>query len=292
MPLPRVTTTLRTRAGRTARPAAASVLMLLLSLGGAVALLKAGTGGRRPLRRRADEANVRTRETEQRTASGQRLEALGRLTGSVAHDFNNLLGVISNSAHLVKARAQALDPGELQPVEAILRAVDSGSRLTQHLLHFAGRQPSRPQRIDLDSTLADVKELLRVVLGKSIALDLRVDPGTPAVRADERELELALIHLCLNARDATDGAGEVRLHARTAVPREVQGLGGSDGGAWVVLEFAGSVSSSSATEPGLRQVQGFCRQAGGVMRLAGTPGQGATVLLLLPAAHAGFARMR
>ena len=245
MPLPRVTTTLRTCAGRTARPA----------------------------------------------ASGQRLEALGRLTGSVAHDFNNLLGVISNSAHLIKARAQALDPGELQPVEAILRAVDSGSRLTQLLLHFAGRQPIRPQRIDLDSTLADVKELLRVVLGKCIALDVRVDPGTPAVRADERELELALINLCLNARDATDGAGEVRLHARTAVRHEVQGLGGSDGGAWVVLEFAGSASSSDGTELGLRQVQGFCRQAGGAMRVAGTPGQGATVLLLLPAAQAGSARM-
>jgi signal transduction histidine kinase/CheY-like chemotaxis protein len=273
----------------------------------AVALVETASAlrsGRRQLQRRVDEAIVRTRGTEQRVASGQRLEAMGRLTGGVAHDFNNLLGVISNSAHLIKARerAQAPVPGAVQPVEAILRAVDTGSRLTQHLLRFAGRQAIRPQLIDLDTFLDDVNELLRTVLGKSIALDVRVDPGTPAVRVDAGELELALINLSLNARDASEGAGQVRLHARTATPQEAQGLGG---GAWAVLEFGDSGSGIApelldrVTEPffttkkngqgtglGLSQVHGFCRQAGGAMRVASTPGQGATVSLLLPAAHA------
>ncbi|QPF74142.1 response regulator [Roseateles sp. DAIF2] len=256
---------------------------------------------RAELQRRVEEAVARTREGEQRVAQSQRAEALGRLTGGVAHDFNNLLGVISNSAHLIRRRSEAaFDRAALAlPVAAILRSVEIGSRLTQHLMRFAGRQPVRPQRVWPAAYLPEAAELLRTVLGKQVVIEVAVAPDTPALRVDAAELELALINMALNARDAMDGRGHVWLRARRAEPQEQIELGLGD---FVLLSFAddGCGVAEGLTEKvfepffttkaqgrgtglGLSQVHGFCTQAGGTARLASTPGLGTTVSLLLPA---------
>ena len=248
------------------------------------------------------EAVERTRLAEQRVAQGQRVEALGRLTGGVAHDFNNLLGVISNSTHLIERHPAA---SELQgPLAAMRRTVQLGSLMTQHLLRIAGRQPVRPQRLALQSWLPEQLEMLRSVLGRHVTVSLQVAAGTAAVHIDAGELELALITLGLNARDAMHGAGELRVVARNADGPETEGLAGApqrgyvqiavgDDGGGMAPELAARVfepffttkAVGQGTGLGLSQVHGFCMQAGGTARVASTPGLGTTVTMLLPASE-------
>jgi signal transduction histidine kinase/ActR/RegA family two-component response regulator len=255
--------------------------------------------GRTVLERQVADAVARTRLAEQRASQGQRVEALGRLTGGVAHDFNNLLGVISNSAHLMQRHPAA---AELQvPLTATLRAVEVGSQLTQHLLRFSGRRPVRPQKVHLTRYLPEVQELMRSVLGRHIEISVHVAPGTEPVRVDGGELELALINLALNARDAMPAGGEMRLRARNAEVHDTEGLNGlaqrryvlitvGDDGVGIAPELVGRVFEpffttkdvGKGTGLGLSQVHGFCAQAGGAVRLDSTPGLGTTVSLLLP----------
>lgn len=249
------------------------------------------------LARQVDAAVRRTREAEQRVSHNQRVEALGRLTGGVAHDFNNLLGVISNSAHLIK-RLQVDAPVQA-PIDAMLRAVDVGSRLTQQLLRFAGRQPLRPAPVDLARTLPELQELMQTVLGKRVIVTTRVAPGTRVVTIDPSELELALINVGLNARDAMPSGGHLWLGARNAERDEVADLPPGDHVLITITDDGHGIDEALAervfepfftTKPmgkgtglGLSQVHGFCVQAGGTARLASTPGLGTTVTLVLPA---------
>ena len=252
---------------------------------------------RQELERQVAQAIELTRQAEQRVAQSQRVEALGRLTGGVAHDFNNLLGVISNSAHLIQRHA---NKPELQlPVAATLRAVEVGSRLTQHLMRFAGQRSVRPQRIALGSFLPELEELLRSVLGSKIELVVQVAADTRPVHVDASELELALINLSLNARDAMSDGGVLSLRAHNANAAETEGLAP---GHWVALSvgddgpgmarevatrvfepFFTTKPVGKGTGLGLSQVHGFCVQAGGDARIASSPGLGTTVLMLLPA---------
>ena len=253
--------------------------------------------GRSELEDRVNEAIDRTREAEQLSSRSQRTAALGRLTGGVAHDFNNLLGVISNSAHLIQRSPHA--ESRAMPLGAIMRSVDVGSRLTQHLLRVAGRQPVHPQVVDLRSTLGEMNELLATVLGKRMQLTMTMAPDLPSVRVDPSELELALINIALNARDATNGMGEITLEAGRAAPGDVQDLAPgeyvaisvSDRGPGIpedllvrVFEpFFTTKPVGKGTGLGLSQVLGFCVQAGGTARIASQLGAGTTVTLLLPA---------
>ena len=253
--------------------------------------------GRSELEDRVNEAIDRTREAEQLSSRSQRTAALGRLTGGVAHDFNNLLGVISNSAHLIQRSPHA--ESLAMPLGAIMRSVDVGSRLTQHLLRVAGRQPVHPQVVDLRSTLGEMNELLATVLGKRMQLTMTMAPDLPSVRVDPSELELALINIALNARDATNGMGEITLEAGRAAPGDVQDLAPgeyvaisvSDRGPGIpedllvrVFEpFFTTKPVGKGTGLGLSQVQGFCVQAAGTARIASQLGAGTTVTLLLPA---------
>ncbi len=285
--------------------------------------------GRNELQRQVAAAVASTRLAEQHISQGQRIQALGRLTGGVAHDFNNLLGVISNSAYLIQRQAGTL-PGLQLPVAATLRAVEVGTRLTQHLLRVAGQRDLRPRQLLLNQFLPELEELLRSVLGRHIALSVKVAPGIHAVHVDAGELELALINLALNARDAMPAGGELRLRARNvtaaharndgegqddsvppaaphaAVPADNDSgnvnVNVNDSTGWVEIavgdsgpgmpsELAASVFEpffttkpvGKGTGLGLSQVHGFCTQAGGLARIASTPGVGTTVLLLLPA---------
>jgi signal transduction histidine kinase/ActR/RegA family two-component response regulator len=257
--------------------------------------------GRIDLETQVTQAVERTRIAEQRASHGQRVEALGQLTGGVAHDFNNLLGVVSNSVHLIE-RHPAAQELEL-PLGALRRAVGAGSQLTQHLLRFAGRRPVQPRPIELQHFLQEVQELMRNVLGRRIAVSTSVDRKTRAVRVDAGELELALINLALNARDAMPSGGQLWLRARNATGQEIEGLSVHPGRDYVLVTVEDDGSgidpavSARVFEPffttkpvgkgtglGLSQVLGFCMQSGGTARLASTPGAGTTVSLLLPAA--------
>jgi CheY-like chemotaxis protein len=187
----------------------------------------------------------------------------------------------------------------LVPVAATLRAVEVGSRLTQHLLRFSGRQPVQPRAVSLLSFLPDVRELMQTVVGKRIEVALDVEPGTPSVTVDPSELELALVNLALNARDAIEGSGHVWLRAAMAPAEDWAGLPageyvaitvGDDGKGLeeslaerVFEPFFSTKGVGQGTGLGLSQVHGFCVQAGGTAHLASTMGLGTTVTLVLPA---------
>jgi signal transduction histidine kinase/CheY-like chemotaxis protein len=194
----------------------AACVLLGLAAG---ALLWAARG---ELHRHVAAAVARTRQEERVAAGRERTQALGRLTGRMAHEFNNLLGVISNSAYLIER--QATHPALAMPVAATLRAVEAASRLMQQLLRLGGRERAQPRTLALREWLPDLREMLGVVLGRRIELSMGVPDEDLCVLADPGELELAIINLALDARDALPDGGHVHLGAERAAPALVGGL--------------------------------------------------------------------
>ena len=238
-----------------------------------------------------------TREAQERLASAERLEALGRLTGGVAHDVNNLLAVITNNAYVLEHSL----PGakESPQLAAIRRAVETGRSLTQKLLAFARRRPMHPEVIRLQTWLRAMHQILQTSLSARVTVEVNVAPDTRPIRMDPTELEVALVNLAVNADDAMPEGGSLVVSARNALPGE----GGTDARSFVVIEVRDTGKgmpenvASRAFEPffttkevskgsglGLSQVYGACSQAGGIARIQSREGRGTSVFLYLPAA--------
>ncbi len=240
---------------------------------------------------------------EARLRQAQKLEAVGQLTGGVAHDFNNLLQVVLSGLTLVERTEDPERRAHL--LDSVRRAAQRGGELTKRLLTVARRQSLRPEAIDLGAWLDDgAGELLTRTLRGDIRTELRVQPDLPPVQADPDELELAVLNLAVNARDAMPGGGTLTI---TAGPLVLDGLTDPDGlcGRFVRLSVADTGTGMSEAiqarvfEPffttkgvgqgtglGLAQVYGFARQSGGGVRLRSRPGQGTTVSILLPVSDA------
>ncbi|HEY2480970.1 MAG TPA: MASE1 domain-containing protein, partial [Caulobacteraceae bacterium] len=243
--------------------------------------------------RRAQETLDRTRE---QLAQAQKLEALGRLTGGIAHDFNNLLMIIGGQADLLEGRLS--EPRQLRATEAIRRAVERGASLTRRLLGFARRQTLTPEAIELPSRLTAMQEILRSSVGETVKVELDLGEAIWPVEVDLAELEMALINLAMNARDAMPDGGRLRISARNLAGQE-GGLSGdfveislADTGVGMtpeVLEkafdpFFSTKSELQGTGLGLSQVHGFATQSGGEVSAESQPGEGCTVTLRLPRA--------
>ncbi len=241
------------------------------------------------------------RETEQRARIEnalhhvQKLEALGRLTGGVAHDFNNLLTIVSNNLHLMRRLDPALSDNK--QLAAMGRAVASGERLTRQLLAFARRQPLQPEVISIQQRLPALLALIAPTLGPRIEAAIDVDSKTRPVLIDPAELDLAVINLAVNAKDAMPEGGQLTLSARNAGPSEVEITGEFvvltvvDTGTGIDPELTGRIfepffttkPAGQGTGLGLSQVYGLCTQAGGTARVESKPGHGTRVSLYLPA---------
>ena len=174
------------------------------------------------LEERVEAAVRQTKDALQQLSQSQRLEALGQLTGGVAHDFNNLLAVIGNNTFVLQRSAPGQDTSG--PLGAITRAVQVGSRLTGHLLRFARRSVIKPEVIDLSQHLPSLADILKTALGSAISVAMRVEPTTRKIECDTGELELALINLAVNSRDAMPSGGEFIVVARNATAAEAGGL--------------------------------------------------------------------
>ncbi len=231
---------------------------------------------------------------------GQRLEALGQLTGGVAHDFNNILMVVKTNLHLLRSRwPQDADP---VPLDRIARATDTGAQLTRQLLAFARRQPLRPETIDLRARVPDLVGLIRPALGSGVEVRCSVAADTLPIQADPAEFELALINLGMNARDAMPEGGHLTysvanraepLRGRPSVQIDVADTGSGispEALARVFEPFFTTKPVGKGTGLGLSQVHGFVTQAGGEVALDSKPGQGTRVRLILPAAQVRAAR--
>ncbi len=240
-----------------------------------------------------NEAVRRRAAAEKGMQESQKLETLAQLTGGVAHDFNNLLAIVSSSLHVHRHLHPEL--GEERHVQAMSRAVQSGTRLTRQLLSFSRRQALRPEVIALQTWLPAAEGLLRSTLGSRIVMEVEVDADVCPVSVDAAELELALINLSLNAKHAMPGGGRLRITARNegssedgttmvVVAVEDSGVGiPADVLPRVFEPFFTTRMNEAGSGLGLSQVHGFCAQAGGRARLASVPGQGTTVEMVLPA---------
>jgi signal transduction histidine kinase len=238
-------------------------------------------------------------EAELRQA--QKMEALGQLTGGVAHDFNNLLTVLQGSLEMLSGRQQS---DQLQSrVDAALRTVERGERLTEQLLAFARRQPLVKATIDLNVQLRRMTELLVRTVGSGIIVNTDLAPDLWLVDADATQLELAVINLAINARDAMPAGGKLGIRTFNlamqgrAVPEQATvgnfaGLEISDSGQGMPPEVAARAfepffttkEAGKGTGLGLSMVYGFARQSGGSASIRSDVGRGTAVTLLLPRA--------
>jgi two-component system NtrC family sensor kinase len=242
----------------------------------------------------------RREQAEAALRHAQRLEALGRLTGGVAHDFGNVLHVLkANLAVLARAGDRRLAP----QLDAMARAVDQGARLTRQLLSFARRQPLAPVRVDLVERLPAIVELARHSLAPGIEISAAVAPGTWDIHADSDELELAVVNLAVNARDAMPAGGRIAIAARNAAdvtePRgdcptgDFVAISVRDSGTGIAPEILDKVfdpffttkDAGKGTGLGLSQVYGFAEQSGGTVTVKSQPGHGTEVTLWLPRAE-------
>ena len=247
------------------------------------------------------EEEARVREAAQaRLFQTLKLEALGQLTGGVAHDFNNLLSVITNGVALLKRGAEPSRRDRL--LDAMDQAAHRGADLTRRLLSFARRQALRPEPLDLRAWLEDMRELLARALRGDIAIEIETDADLWWARVDPAELELAVLNLGVNARDAMPRGGLLRLCANNVeldALTDPDRLGGDftrlavcDTGTGMAPEvlarvfepFFSTKDVGQGTGLGLAQVYGFARQSGGTARVTSRLGHGTTVTLLLPRA--------
>ena len=240
-----------------------------------------------------NEAVRRRATAEKGMLESQKLETLAQLTGGVAHDFNNLLAIVSSSLHV--QRHLHPETADERHMQAMSRAVQSGTRLTRQLLSFSRKQALRPEVIVLQSWLPGAEGLLRSTLGSRIAMEVAVAADVCPICVDAAELELALINLSLNARHAMAGGGVLRITARNEGASEdgttMVVIGVADTGIGIAPEvlprvfepFFTTRQNDAGSGLGLSQVHGFCAQAGGRARISSELGQGTCVEMVLPA---------
>jgi len=238
------------------------------------------------------------RRTEAALRQAQRLEAIGQITGGIAHDFNNLLLVVIGNADLLRAAVH--EEPHSRALEAIDRAGRHGARLTRQLLTFSRQQTVNPCVIDLSERLPQLQEMLVGSLRGDIAVAFDIPATVWPVEVDVGELELALLNIAVNARDAMPNGGEFVVRARNvtldsdAAPVGLTGefvaLTLSDTGegiapdnvAKVFEPFFTTKEVGEGTGLGLSQVYGFSKQAGGTATIETALGRGTALTLYLP----------
>lgn len=244
------------------------------------------------------------REMQEQLRQAQRLEAVGQLTGGVAHDFNNLLTVIVGCAEIL-ADDLADRPEAYRLASSCLTAAERGAELTNRLLAFARKQPLKPVDTDVTCIVAGIENLLGRTLGGAIELTIEETVGVCAARLDPGQLEVALINLAVNARDAMPDGGRLTFATanRTLGQAEARSHDVAPG-AYVCITVADTGTGMDrdvarrAFEPffttkefgkgsglGLSLVYGFARQSGGFATIDSTPGVGTTVTLCFPRTH-------
>ncbi|MEA2905721.1 MAG: two-component system, NtrC family, sensor kinase [Alphaproteobacteria bacterium] len=239
------------------------------------------------------------RETaEAALRQAQRLEAIGQMTGGVAHDFNNLLMIVSGSVQRLRRELSA--EKHVRLLDMIMTATQRGESLTRQLLTFSRRQTLTPAVIDLTRWLPELKEMLSRSLRGDIETEVVAPRRSCAVKVDASELELALLNLAVNARDAMPSGGSLHITAKPVVLRghaAEEGLRGefvairvADNGVGIPAEalphvfepFFTTKEVGKGTGLGLSQVYGFARQSGGTVTVTSTVGRGTVITLYLP----------
>jgi len=247
------------------------------------------------------EARARLQRAQEQLAQSQKMEALGQLTGGIAHDFNNMLMVVSGNAQLLKKRLR--DPKNLRAINSIELAATRGETLTRKLLGFSRRQALNPIVVSLRQRVTAFRELLASSARGDIKLVIDIARNIWSVAVDVHELELALVNLVVNSRDAMPDGGTITITAKNVrlrredTPERLLGefvaLIVTDTGCGIkpdvlpkVFEpFFTTKKLEKGTGLGLSQVYGLARQSGGTATIRSERDSGTTVTLYLPRSH-------
>jgi len=245
------------------------------------------------------DAQQKLEKAREALFQSQKMDAIGKLTGGIAHDFNNLLTAVLGSLELVQRRIGD-DPKVAPLVANAMQAAQRGASLTQRMLAFARRQDLKSEAIDIPSLVSGMTDLLDRSLGSNITILTRFPPTMGPVLADRNQLEMALLNLAVNARDAMPVGGTITIEARERelAPANAFAL---DAGPYAVLSIIDhgqgmdDKTLQQAMEPffttkgvgkgtglGLSMVHGLAEQSGGRLVLASEPGEGTTASLWLP----------
>ena len=258
------------------------------------------------LESRIEQRTSELMTTQKALQQAQKMETIGQLTGGVAHDFNNLLQVVAGNLQLL-ARDVAGNARAERRVSNALAGVSRGAKLASQLLAFGRRQALEPKVINIARFLNGMDDLLRRSIGEAVEVETIVSGGLWNTFADPTQVENAILNLAINARDAMDGAGKLTIEVGNAAldvdyarahaevePGQYVMVAVTDTGAGMtpeVLErvfdpFFSTKPEGKGTGLGLSMVYGFVKQSGGHVKIYSELGQGTTVRLYLPRAHA------
>jgi signal transduction histidine kinase len=242
------------------------------------------------------------RDTEAALRHGEKLRALGKLTGGIAHEFNNLLTIVQANLEIALDESETLADARPE-LEAARRAAHAGTELTARLLSFARSEPLRSEATDIGAWLGRLRDMATPTLGVRYHLTLRADPALPPVAVDRSQLEGAVLNLILNARDAMPEGGAISVETAcvqiadaaaadppalpagryVAITVRDNGSGMPPEVAARALEpFFSTKPVGSGTGLGLSMVQQFALHAGGGESLRSAPGAGTSVRIVLP----------
>jgi PAS domain S-box-containing protein len=238
-------------------------------------------------------------KAEEALRQSQRMEGIGQLTGGVAHDFNNVLTAVLGSLQLAVKRVT--DPRASQLMDNAIQAAERGAKLTSQLLAFSRRQRLEPLPVDLNAMIERMGGLFSSTLGGTVKVEKALTAGLPPALADPAQLELALLNLALNARDAMPNGGVLVLSTALVTVASPRTASEPEPGRYIALTVKDTGPGMSdevmerAFEPfyttkplgkgsglGLSQVLGLAKQLGGGVRLDSKPGQGVEVTVYLP----------
>jgi PAS domain S-box-containing protein len=251
------------------------------------------------------ESAAALQHAQRQAAHLQKMEAIGQLTGGVAHDFNNLLMIVSGHAQSLKKRLS--EPRDIRALQAIEMAATRGENLTRQLLAFSRTLPLNPTVISLAATVAAIRDVLAGTMHVNIEFLIDVPATTWPVCVDKSELELALVNLAVNARDAMPDGGRIAISAQNVslpardAPNGAAGdyvaLSVADTGCGIPLDllprvvepFFTTKGPDKGTGLGLSQVYGLAHRSGGTVQIASEIGHGTKVTIYLPRSEAPIA---
>ncbi len=240
------------------------------------------------------------RTVEEQLRQAQKVEALGQLTSGVAHDFNNLLSAILGNLELIRKHLPDDDSVMIERLDNALQGAERGAALTQRLLAFARRQDLKPGAVEIATLLEGMRDLIQRSVGPTITLTFRPAADVQPACVDPNQLELAILNIAVNARDAMPDGGSLTIAADNVVmggdhdmpPGAYVRLAMTDNGvgmneatlARAIDPFFTTKEPGKGTGLGLSMIHGLAAQSGGRLRLSSRLGSGTTVEILLPRA--------